>query len=56
MDVDTIITALMNLRDEFVAKQPRSEWVKDKRALGVEKGIEMCIEKITELAMDKRKG
>lgn len=45
-----IITALMDLRDEWIARQPRSEWYKDKAAQGVEKGIEMCIEKVRELS------
>lgn len=45
-----IITALMDLRDEFVAKQPRGEWYKSDRAQGVERGIEMCIEKVREMA------
>ena len=44
-----IIKALMDLRDEFVAKQPKTEWYKDKIAQGVEKGIEMCIEKVREM-------
>lgn len=46
----SLINALMDLRDEFVAKQPRSEWVTNKVAQGVEKGIEMCIEKVREMA------
>ena len=50
IDTDTIITALMDLRDAWIAKQPRSEWYKDKTAQGVEKGIEMCIEKVREIA------
>ena len=45
-----IITALMDLRDEFVAKQPKTDWYKDKIAQGVEKGIEMCIARIKEMA------
>lgn len=49
-DTETIITALMDLRDEWIAKQPRTEWFKNKRAQGVEKGIEMCIEKVREVA------
>ena len=51
-DVNTILNALMDLRDEFVAKQPRSEWYKDKMAQGVEKGIEMCIKKVGEMKND----
>ena len=50
--VKHVITALMDLRDAFVAKQPRSEWYKDKTAQGVEKGIEMCIVRIREIAKD----
>ena len=50
--VKCVITALMDLRDAFVAKQPRSEWYKDKTAQGVEKGIEMCIARIREMAKD----
>lgn len=52
VDVTAIITALMDLRDEFIAKQPRSEWVNNKVAQGVEKGIEMCIARIREMAKD----
>ena len=52
----TIITALMDLRDAFVAKQPRSEWYKDKTAHGVEKGIEMAIEKVREMAERREDG
>ena len=52
--VKRVITALMDLRDAFVAKQPRSEWYKDKTAQGVEKGIEMCIARIREVAKDER--
>lgn len=52
VDVTAIISALMDLRDAFVAKQPRSEWVNNKVAQGVEKGIEMCIEKIREMVRD----
>lgn len=48
--VSDIIVALMDLRDAWIAKQPRSEWYKDKTAQGVEKGIEMCIEKVREMA------
>ena len=44
--VSDIIVALMDLRDKFIAKQPRSEWVNNKTAQGVEQGIEMCIEKV----------
>ena len=47
--VDKIIVELMNLRDEFVAKQPRSEWFKDKMAQGIEKGIEMAIARVKEM-------
>lgn len=47
--VKRAITVLMDLRDAFVAKQPRSEWYKDKTAQGVEKGIEMCIARIREM-------
>ncbi len=54
MTSDEVITALMDLRDEFVAKQPRSEWYKDKTAQGVEKGIELCIEKVREIANEVR--
>ena len=50
MTSEDVIRALMDLRDEFVAKQPRSEWYKDKTAQGVEKGIEMCIARIREMA------
>lgn len=49
-ETDRILIALMDLRDEWIAKQPRSEWFKDKMAQGVEKGIEMCIEKVREIA------
>ena len=52
--VKHVITVLMDLRDAFVAKQPRSEWYKDKTAQGVEKGIEMCIARIREMAKDER--
>ena len=45
-----IITALMDLRDAWIARQPRSEWVNNKVAQGVEKGIEMCIARIMEMA------
>ena len=50
--VSEIIAALMDLRDKFIAKQPRSEWVNNKVAQGVEKGIEMCIARIREMAKD----
>ena len=46
---ERILTALMDLRDEFIARQPRSEWVKNKVAQGIEKGIEMAIEKVREM-------
>lgn len=55
-ETDRILIALMDLRDEWIAKQPRGEWYKSDRAKGIEQGIEMCIEKITELARDERKG
>ena len=48
-DIDKILRALYELRDEFIARQPRSEWVKNKVAQGVEQGIEMCIQKVREL-------
>lgn len=50
LPVKHVITVLMDLRDAFVAKQPRSEWVNNKVAQGVEKGIEMCIARIREMA------
>lgn len=48
-DINRILKALMDLRDEWIARQPRSEWYKDKAAQGVEKGIEMAIEKVREM-------
>lgn len=51
-ETDRILIALMDLRDEFVAKTPKSEWYKNKVAQGVEKGIEMCIEKVREMAKE----
>lgn len=51
-DYDKILILLYDLRDEWIAKQPRSEWYKDKTAQGVEKGIEMCIARIREMAKD----
>lgn len=55
MTTEDVIRALMDLRDEFVAKQPRSEWVNNKVAQGIEKGIEMAIEKVRELARAGRR-
>ena len=52
MTSEEVIRALMDLRDAWIAKQPRSEWYKDKTAQGVEKGIEMCIARIREMAKD----
>ena len=51
-----IITALMDLRDAWIAKQPRSEWYKDKTAQGVEQGIEMAIQKVREMAERREDG
>lgn len=48
--VKHVIIALMDLRDAFVAKQPRGEWYKSDRAQGIEQGIEMAIEKVREIA------
>lgn len=48
--VSEIIVALMDLRDKFIAKQPKGEWYKSDRAQGIEQGIEMSIEKIREVA------
>lgn len=56
MTSHTIITALMDLRDEFVAKQPRSEWVNNKVAQGVEQGIEMAIQRVREMAERREDG
>ena len=46
LDISTIMTALMDLRDEWIAKMPKSEWYKSERAQGIEQGIEMAIEKV----------
>ena len=51
-----VITALMDLRDAFVAKQPRGEWYKSDRAQGIEQGIEMAIEKVREMAERREDG
>lgn len=48
--VERAITALMDLRDAFVAKQPRGEWYKSDRAQGIELGIEMAIQRVREMA------
>ena len=52
----TIITALMDLRDAFVAKQPRGEWYKSDRAQGIEQGIEMAIQRVREMAERREDG
>ena len=54
--VKRVITALMDLRDAFVAKQPRGEWYKSDRAQGIEQGIEMAIEKVREMAERREDG
>ena len=46
----SIIPALMDLRDEWIAKQPKGEWYKNDKAQGIEQGIEMAIEKVREIA------
>lgn len=51
-----LINALMDLRDEFVAKQPRGEWYKSDRAQGIEQGIEMAIQKVREMAERREDG
>lgn len=55
-EISQIITALMDLRDAFVAKQPRGEWYKSDRAQGVEQGIEMAIQKVREMAERREDG
>lgn len=49
MTSEEVIRTLMDLRDEWIARQPRSEWYKDKTAQGVERGIEMAIAKVREV-------
>lgn len=47
---ERLLTELMDLRDEYMARQPvNSSWYKNERALAVEAGIEMCIQKVEEL-------
>ena len=56
LPVKHVITVLMDLRDAFVAKQPRGEWHKSDRAKGIEQGIEMAIEKVREMAERREDG
>ena len=55
-DLNRLLVQLMDMRDKWIAKQPNTEWITDKRAQGIEQGIEMCIQKVREMANGKADG
>ena len=44
-----LMAALYDVRDRWIARLPKSEWYRDKKAQGVEQGIEMCIKRMSEV-------
>ena len=50
---EQLMAALYDVRDKWIARLPKSEWYRDKRAQGVEQGIEMCIKRLGEVLYGK---
>ena len=46
---EKLMSALYDVRDRWIARLPKSEWYRDKRAQGVGQGIEMCIKRMSEV-------